>query len=94
MSVLEQFLGKVIEQIINPFILLMVAVAFVVFLWGLFEFVKSAGDKAAKEKGRYAIMWGLIGLVVMFGAYGIVNVVLDSFGVDERVAPITAPQNR
>lgn len=92
MIVLEQFLGKIIEQIVNPIILLLVAAAFITFLWGVFEFVKNAGDEGARETGRRAIMWGLIGLVVMFGAYGIINVALATFGSDQRVAPLTTPK--
>ena len=27
-------------------------------------------------------MWGIIGLVIIFGAYGIINIALGTFGVD------------
>jgi len=33
---LNEFLDKVVVQIVNPIILLLVASAFVVFLWGVF----------------------------------------------------------
>ncbi len=92
MIVLEQFLTKVIEQIVNPIILLLVAGAFITFLWGVYEFVKNAGDGKARETGKQAILWGLIGLMVMFGAYGIINVALSTFNIDKRVAPLTTPR--
>jgi len=92
MVVLEQFLAKVVEQIVNPIILLLVASAFITFLWGVFEFIKDAGDGKARETGRQAIYWGLIGLVVMFGAYGIINVALSTFNINQRVAPLTVPR--
>ena len=79
MSVLNSFLLKVVTQIINPIILLLSAGAFVVFLWGVFEFVVRAGDATKREEGRKAIFWGLIGLVIIFGAYGIINTVLGTF---------------
>ena len=44
MSVLNAFLAKVVTQIINPIILLLAAGAFVVFLWGVFEFIRQAGE--------------------------------------------------
>ncbi len=81
MRVLNEFLEKVVTQIINPLILLMAAGAFVVFLWGLFEFVLYAGDETKRETGRSAIMWGIIGLVIIFGAYGIINVALGTFNL-------------
>jgi len=92
MIVLEQFLARVVEQIVNPIILLLVAGAFVTFLWGVYEFIKDAGDAKARETGKRAIYWGLIGLVVMFGAYGIINVALRTFNIDQRVAPLTIPR--
>jgi len=84
MSVLNSFLGKVVVQIINPIILLLSAGAFVVFLWGVFEFILRAGDSKKREEGRKAIFWGLIGLVIIFGAYGIINIALGTF----NIAPI------
>lgn len=81
MSVLYEFVGKVIVQIINPLILLMTAGAFVIFLWGLFQFVANAGDENKRSEGRGAIMWGLIGLVIIFGAYGIINLALGTFNL-------------
>jgi hypothetical protein len=78
MSVLNSFLSKIIEQIINPIILLLAASAFVVFLWGVFEFIRPANaDK--REEGREAIFWGLIGLTIIFGAYGVINIALGTF---------------
>jgi len=79
MPVLNQFLDKVVIEIINPIILLLAGAAFILFLWGVFELIKGAGDEKAREEGRRAILWGLIGLVIIFGAYGIINVSLKTF---------------
>jgi hypothetical protein len=81
MAVLNQFLGNVVVQIINPLILLLSACAFVVFVWGAFEFVLHAGDVTKRKEGRQAIFWGIIGLVIIFGAYGIINIALNTFSI-------------
>lgn len=81
MSVLNQFIGKVVTQIVNPIILLLSAAAFVLFLWGVFEFVAHAADETKRTEGRRAIMWGLIGLVIIFGVYGILNLALGTFNI-------------
>lgn len=81
MVVLDQFIGKVVTQIINPIILLLAAAAFVLFIWGVFEFIAHAADETKRGEGRRAIMWGLIGLVIIFGAYGIINLALGTFGI-------------
>lgn len=81
MVVLNRFLGKVVTQIINPIILLLAAVAFVVFLWGVFVFIAHAGEETKRAEGKSAIIWGLVGLVIIFGAYGIINLAMGTFGL-------------
>lgn len=82
---LDAFISKVVVQIVNPIILLLSAAAFVVFLWGLFQFVAHAGDETKRKEGKDAILWGLVGLVVIFGAYGIINVALHTFNLTPLV---------
>lgn len=81
MIVLEQFLKKVVVEIVNPIILLLIAAAFVLFLWGVFELIKGAGDETKRSEGKRAMLWGIIGLVIIFGAYGIINIALGTFGI-------------
>lgn len=81
MKVLEEFLSKVVTEIVNPIILLLSALAFVYFIWGVFTFVRNAGDEKARSAGRQAIAYGLIGLVIIFGAYGIMNTAANMFGL-------------
>ena len=81
MSVLTKFLNTVVVQIINPIILLLGAAAFILFIWGVFEFIVNAADEGKREDGKRAIMWGLVGLVIIFGAYGIINLALGTFGL-------------
>ncbi len=85
MTVVNSFLDQIIVQIINPIILLLSAGAFVVLAWGIFKFIWKADDDKARETGRSAIIWGFVGLIVIFGAYGIMNMALSAF----NLAPIT-----
>ncbi len=87
MQALNDFLARVVIEIVNPLILLLTAVAFVLFLWGIFEFIRNAGDETKRSEGRRAIQWGLVGLVVIFGAYGIINVALNTFGLNRQLTP-------
>ena len=87
----SNFLNAVIAQIINPLILLLIAVAFIAFLWGVFEFVMYAGDASKRAEGQQAILWGLIGLVIMFGAYGLINIAATSVGVPNIQRTATTP---
>ncbi len=88
LGALDTFLGKVVTQVINPLILLLAASAFVVFLWGVVAFIFHAGDEGRRSEGKSAILWGLVGLVIIFGAYGIINLALGTFNIP-LISPIT-----
>lgn len=87
----DTFLGNVVTEVINPLILLLTAVAFAVFAWGVFEFVQGAGDATKREEGKRAIFWGIVGLVIIFGAYGIINIALGTFGLDTIQTVLPTP---
>ncbi len=80
-QVLTTFTQKVVEQIINPIILLLAAGAFIAFMWGVVQFIAHGGDEEKRREGREAIMWGIIGLVIIFGAYAIINLVAGFFNL-------------
>jgi hypothetical protein len=93
MDVFHEFLGKVEAAIINPLITLMGLAAFVVFLWGVVQFilalqggsVAAAGENKSNPgiaTGKRHMVWGLIGMVIMFGARAIVAIVAHTFGID------------
>ncbi|MBX4195399.1 hypothetical protein KW796_00335 [Candidatus Parcubacteria bacterium] len=79
---ISSFLDKVNALIINPIIVLLFAIAFLVFFFGIFQFVGSAGESGERDKGKKKIMYGLIGMFIMFSAYGLIRLVLGTFGIN------------
>jgi hypothetical protein len=59
---------------------LLVAVALVVFLWGVVTFIMNAGDEKARSEGRVRIIWGLVGLAIIVTMWGIVNLIRITAG--------------
>jgi ABC-type phosphate transport system permease subunit len=72
----DQLISKILENIINPFITLLVGVAIIYFLWGAFQFVRNAESSDERKKGGMNMLWGVLGLFIMSTAYGILNLVL------------------
>jgi TRAP-type C4-dicarboxylate transport system permease small subunit len=81
MDVLQSFLAKVEQAIINPLIELIALAAFVVFIWGVVDFIAGAANEEKRQKGQQHILWGLIGLVIIFGAKAIVTLLANTFGI-------------
>lgn len=62
-----------INSILVP---ILIAIAFIVFLWGVFKYyIYGATDEAKRKDGHQLIIWGIIGFVVIISVWGIVNIV-------------------
>ena len=76
------FLNRALTYLINPLITLLFALATAYLLFNFVKFLsKQPGDKERDEAWK-AILWGILGLVVMFSVYGLIRVVLISFGIN------------
>ncbi len=71
---------RILTNIVNPVITLGVVVAVVIFLWGVFEFIRNAESADARKQGGMHILFGAIGLFIMASAYGILNLILGTIG--------------
>jgi uncharacterized membrane protein len=71
-------LKSILDNIVNPFIALMVAIAVIYFIWGVFQFVRNAESSEERKKGGMSMLWGAIGLFVMVTAYGILNLIVGT----------------
>ena len=78
---MTELLNKINALIINPIIILAFAVALLVFFWGLVQFIMSETADAKRKDGSKKIIYGLLGMFVMLSAYGIIRLILDTFGI-------------
>ena len=74
-------LNQINALILNPLITLAFAVALLYFFWGIVEFINSETADKGRETGRKKIMYGLLGMFIMFSAYGLIRLVLGTFGI-------------
>jgi len=79
------FLNRVSGAILNPLILILFSVAFIYFAWGVVKLINA--DAGKKEEGKNAVIWGLVGMFIMFSTYGIIKLLLDTFGIDKVDVP-------
>jgi hypothetical protein len=75
------FLNKVNHYILNPIILLLFSIAFLVFFLGILKFINSEAGGKDRDKGKERIMYGLIGMFIMFSAYGLIHLIISTFGI-------------
>lgn len=89
-----ELIGKAID-IINPLLVIMVALAMLVFFKGLVQFIAKSGDAKNHADGRNLMVWGLIGIFVMVSVIGILNFAYNDLGFNRQrnFSLPTLPQN-
>lgn len=83
---------KINTVILNPIISIMFAVALLVFVYGVFEFVRDSASEDGRETGKRHIIYGLIGLFIMVSAFGIIKVITGTFGLSDGQAAVNQIQ--
>ncbi|OGI73697.1 hypothetical protein A3D42_00530 [Candidatus Nomurabacteria bacterium RIFCSPHIGHO2_02_FULL_41_18] len=70
-----------IGRIFNSIVPVLIALGVLYFVWGVITYVISS-DEEAKKAGRDRIIFGIIGLAVIIGVWGLVNFLRNTFGLD------------
>ena len=58
----------------------MAAIAFLVFVWGVARFIRSAGSESELKDSKNLLIWGIIGLFVLVTIWGIITFLRGEFG--------------
>ena len=68
---------------------LIFALAFLLFLFGVFKYFFGSGAKAEenRQEGKKFILWGIIAFAVMISIWGLVNVLVNTFGFQNESRP-------
>ncbi len=85
-SAADTFFTKV-ATFTNQSIGLLLGIATLVFLVGVIQYVIAGGDEKKTSAAKTYMLYGIIGLVVMVAAWGIVNLVVNTLGLDTTTVP-------
>ncbi|MEI6864226.1 MAG: pilin [Candidatus Adlerbacteria bacterium] len=66
-------------KLMNSFIPLLIGVAIIFFFIGLIRYIYKSGDAKGRAAGRDNIIWGLIGLFIIFTLWGILRFLQIAF---------------
>ncbi len=89
-------LGAYLESIrdfINIYLIpFLFAIAFIVFIWGIFQyFIAGGANEEQRDKGKQLVMWGIIGFVIMVSVWGLVNLVTNTFNLNNDSSDLELP---
>lgn len=83
----EALVARIAISILNPVIYLLFAVALLIFIKGLVEFLANRDNATERQKGKMHMIWGVIGLFIMFAAFTIINLITNTFHLDPAMIP-------
>ena len=87
-SVIKQYSDAIIGVINVVLVPVLVAIAFIVFLWGVYKYyILNADNEAERAKGHQFMLWGIIGFVIIMSVWAIVNFVMSIFGLTSTQSP-------
>ncbi len=69
----NQLIGKVINAIMG----VVGSLALLMFVFGGLTWMTSGGSQEKVKKGKDILVWSAIGLVIIFSAYGITNLIIN-----------------
>lgn len=82
-------LGLLIKNFIisalSPVAYLLIGLAVIFFLVGIVRFMFSVGDETKRKEGKTMMIYGIIGLFVMVSVWGLVNLLSNTFDLDDRL---------
>ena len=76
----EEVLANIVNEIFSPLYALAAACAFVYFLFGVTRFIIDMNDPERKNIGKSHLLYGTIGLFIIFSVGGILQWFNDTLG--------------
>ncbi len=80
-----KFVNDLNEFILFPLIALLSGIAFLVFIYGCAVYIFNAENEQARSEGKKHILYGIIGLVIMISAYGLLIIATNTFGLGKQL---------
>ena len=73
------------SDFINRLVPFVISLTVLVFLWGIFKYLTAQGDSDSRKEALGYITWGVVSLFVMVSVWGLVNILVSSFGLNNMM---------
>ena len=75
--------GGIFTTVVNTLLFIIGAVSVIMLIWGGIRYTTSAGNSASVTAAKNTIMYAIIGLVIAFLAYAIINWVITALSTNK-----------
>ncbi len=81
---IAELLGKVIV-ILNGIVPIIIGLAILVILWGIFTYITKAGEEEKRAEAKQFILYGVIGVFIMLSLWGFVSILVNTFNIKQEI---------
>lgn len=74
---------KIVSEIVQPLVTGLFFLTMLIFIWGLFGLFTKPADSTARADAQRHVLWGVIGMFIMVGVYGIIRLIANTVGVSD-----------
>ncbi len=79
---IQDLVFRISAAIINPFLALVFGAAFLLFAWGVVQFLIELNvGGGEKNVAKSHMFWGLVGMFIMVAAYAIIRLIANTINV-------------
>ena len=86
-------LFNLIEEILGKLAPMLVAIAVIVLLVAIINYIRAGEDEEKREKAKSLMIYGIIGLFVMISLWGLVAILSGTFNLDKDIPDIEVLPN-
>ena len=80
---------KILQNIVDVIIPFVVGLAVLILIYGILGFMSSAADEEKRKEAKNFIAWGIVSIFVMVSVWGLVNILIGTFGFTANSTLIT-----
>ncbi len=81
MPVINDILGRLTSEVLQPAAGVIFAAGFLLFMWGLVQFLWNLNDGGENQQGKDHMIWGIVGMVIMMSIWSIIALLDATFGL-------------
>lgn len=79
---MQELLNKFVVAVVNPMLQVAMMIALVIFVYGVFNFIRGADQPDVRTQGQKHMLYGIIGLAIMVSAFTIIRMIIGTIGAE------------
>lgn len=84
----QGIVNLIIKNILDPVIILLLALALVYFMWGVLLYVNKGSEGGDRTKGIQMMSYGILAIFVMVSVWGLVYILINTFDLNNAKPPV------